>query len=199
MPTPLPLEELLRGWTAPPLGPAWIEVVRRTLEALRPPFGRVSATSPRPLAAVEAWAELGTLFGDSGAPELCAVVLRHGLSLLSAPDGTDAAERRSERLRAGLHLALADLGLATAKTPNPLRGAGAPVVEVEERGIALGEERLGDAVGLLDEGALELAEGRRDLAERPGERDVPAAAVAQAAIAQGAGRADRLDTILLPL
>jgi len=60
------------------------------------------------------------LFGDSGAPELCAVVQWHGLSLLSEPDDTVAAERLSRRLRAGLHFALADLGLVATKTPAPI-------------------------------------------------------------------------------
>lgn len=172
MPTPLPLEELLRGWTAPPLRPAWIEIVRRALEALRPPGGRASAKSPRPHAAVEAWAELGTLFGDSGAPELCAVVLRHGLSQLSEPDGTDAAARLSERLRAGLHLALADLGLAAAKEAGPLLVAnlGSSLVPDPTRVERWLAEFLAPVGGELRRGAelaLLLAAIRAGLLPRP--------------------------------
>jgi hypothetical protein len=162
MPAELSFEALMTTWTTAPLSPGWRETVASSVAVLRDESRETND-------ALRAWQQLAMLFGDSGAPEYCAVVALHALA---SPRGDSVDPRLLATLRSHAKLALLDLGVSRAATPGEplaLAALDSAIVSSPDR-IDAWLERFLAPVGTHAEGAalcLRLAAIRAGLATRP--------------------------------
>lgn len=99
---PAILLEIGEGWTQAPLGNA-ADLVTKSVETLRNP--RVSLKE-----GLQAWHQLAMIFGDTGAPEICAIIALHAIGeALTAGATDDDSLRLLSTLHSHVNLALLDL------------------------------------------------------------------------------------------
>lgn len=161
-------QELASGWTATPLSTGWSKLAAEQVRVLS------SGAAPFP-ETLHAWQQLAMLYGDSRAPELCAVVALHAVITARARMPDTSNDERIEQilavLRSHVNLALLDLGLAWSRTGGPVAlieldtqiGSDPDTVEGWLRDFL-------EPVGTLTDGAhacLRLVAIRAGLLERP--------------------------------
>jgi hypothetical protein len=149
------LEALAASWGSAPRMAAFRDLTA-TARGLRAP--------PASAEAVEASYWLAMQFGDTGAPELCLVLVAHRQQF-------DLAPRDRARLEAQRALALLSLGLGTTEDPNPRIAEIELATRVDEsRTRAFLDELLAPLGGSLEratELAFRLVAVRQGLCPRP--------------------------------